>query len=92
MKIRATTYPSGDTPMPRSQDCLIDVELALAISGLVKAMKLKAPKGKWSFRCPRCKKPVKPSDGNAGEPYFAHLKRSMCPLSFPVKGSKPISN
>jgi hypothetical protein len=64
------------------KECLIDINLALAIKQLANAMDLKGPRGHYGFSCPECRKPVKPfTDGMQG-PHFEHLDRNNeCSLS-----------
>jgi hypothetical protein len=64
------------------KECVIGIDLALALKRIAKAMKLKAPLGKYGFACPMCGEPVKAfADGMQG-PHFEHLDRNMdCELS-----------
>ena len=58
-------------------ECLINIELAVAIRDMTDAVGFKPKNGNVGFRCPKCKNPVKV----VGE-HFEHLKRNPdCPLS-----------
>jgi len=64
--------------MARLTECLISVDLALALREVAKAMHLAIPKGDLQFRCPDCGYPVKPhqeGEGPDGEddPHFEHI-------------------
>jgi hypothetical protein len=69
--------------VPRSERCLISVELAGALSEAVEAMGLHVPKGDRGFLCPECERPVKPHKAGAKmKAHFEHLKRNAdCSLS-----------
>lgn len=64
------------------KECLIDIELALAIKRLANAMNLRGPLGQYGFSCRECRKPLKAhADGMQG-PHFEHLDRNdECSLS-----------
>ena len=74
---------------PTVTECLINVDLALAIRELTRTLHLKVPKGDLQFRCPACDYAVKPhkegedSEGNTDIPHFEHLPGHPddCPLS-----------
>lgn len=64
--------------MPRLEECLINVDLALALRDTVRSMRLNPPRGNLQFRCPECNHPVKPHGEGAGPdgidgPHFEHL-------------------
>lgn len=66
--------------MPKIERCLISIELANALRGVVDALDLKVPAGDLGFLCPNCQKPVKPHGG--ASPHFEHLERNpACTLS-----------
>lgn len=74
--------------MPRSEQCLISVELANALRSVIDAMGVRVPEGDSGFLCPECKKPVKPAtegedeDGVRYGAHFEHLQRNAeCSLS-----------
>ena len=48
--------------MPNLTDCLISVDLALALREVARKMHLDIPNGNLEFRCPECHQPVKPHD------------------------------
>lgn len=65
--------------MPKLVECLVDVDLALALRDVADALKLKIPTGNLRLRCPECNQPVKPhqeGDGPDGidGPHFEHIK------------------
>ena len=64
------------------KECLIKIELANAVRGLINAVNLKVPEGDLGFLCPECRRPVKPfTDGMQG-PHFEHVERNPnCSLS-----------
>lgn len=73
---------------PTVTECLIDINLAFAIKGLARALRLKIPKGDLQFRCPACDYAVKPHEEGEGPdgidaPHFEHLPGhpDNCPLS-----------
>jgi hypothetical protein len=64
--------------MPKLNECLVSVDLALALREVAKAMHIKIPRGNLQFRCPECNYPVKPHAEGEGpdgidEPHFEHL-------------------
>jgi competence CoiA-like predicted nuclease len=68
--------------MPKIEECLIGVDLAKAIRNVAGSLELKVPDGRLGFRCPECKRPVKPAVGEKVPPHFEHLKRNVkCSLS-----------
>jgi competence CoiA-like predicted nuclease len=70
--------------MAKLKECLIRVEQASAIRRVVTELGLKMPKGKLAFRCPKCKRPVRPHVGYGKKPapHFEHLSKNLrCPLS-----------
>jgi hypothetical protein len=69
--------------MPKSERCLISVELAGALSDAVEAMGLHVPKGDRGFVCSECGYPVKPHKASkTTAAHFEHLKRNAkCSLS-----------
>ena len=71
--------------MPKMEECLIDINLALALRGLAEAMNLDVPEGKIGFLCPNpnCRGPVNPHKAGGGHAaHFEHLARNpTCPLS-----------
>jgi hypothetical protein len=78
--------------MPRLTECLIPIELALAIKGLVNAMQRHAPNGNLQFRCPECKYAVKPHDEGEGPDgidaaHFEHLRGHPENCSMSRKGN-----
>ena len=80
--------------MPRSTECLISVELALAVKSLVEATQLHAPNGDLQFRCPECHYAVKPhSEGEGSDgidaAHFEHLPGYPETCSLSRKGNLP---
>lgn len=66
--------------MPKIEQCLINVELALALKAMVEATGVPIPDGKLGMMCPECKRAVKPHAGDSA--HFEHLRRnSACSLS-----------
>jgi hypothetical protein len=66
--------------MPKIEECLISVDLALALKALVEATGVAMPDGKLGLMCPECKRAVKPHAGASA--HFEHLRRnSKCSLS-----------
>jgi|HubBroStandDraft_6_1064221.scaffolds.fasta_scaffold794523_2 competence CoiA-like predicted nuclease len=68
--------------MANLKECLIPVELASAIRRVVTETGSKIPKGRPTFRCPECRKPVRPhvSSGGKLEAHFEHVKKNLkCP-------------
>jgi hypothetical protein len=66
--------------MAKIEQCLIDVQLALAIKTMVEATGVAIPDGKLGLMCPECKRAVKPHAGESA--HFEHLRRnSNCSLS-----------
>jgi len=63
------------------KECLIKIELGLAITGLVDALARTRHESDVGFLCKGCHKPVKAyRDGNKG-PHFEHIKANPnCPL------------
>ncbi len=64
--------------MPRLDECVISIDLALALRATVDAMRLDVPRGDIQFRCPECNYPVKPHKEGEGPdgidgPHFEHL-------------------
>jgi hypothetical protein len=64
--------------MPNLTECLIDVDVAIALREIARAMKLKIPNGNLQFRCPECNYPVKPQREGKGPdgidaPHFEHI-------------------
>jgi hypothetical protein len=76
---------------PRLDECVISIDLALAIRAVVAALELKVPNGNLQFRCPECDYAVKPHneedapDGNA--PHFEHLPGHPADCSRSRKGN-----
>jgi len=69
--------------MPKIEQCLINVELALALKAMVEATGVAIPDGKLGMMCPECKRAVKPHSGDSA--HFEHLRRnSNCSLSHKV--------
>jgi hypothetical protein len=65
--------------MARLTECLISVDLALALREVAKAMNLKIPDGNLQLKCPECAQPVKPHAQGEGadgidEPHFEHIR------------------
>ncbi len=70
--------------MVKITECVIGVDLASAIRSVARSLRLKVPDGKLGFRCPECRKPVKPAYSAGGKlgNHFEHLKRNRnCSLS-----------
>jgi hypothetical protein len=73
--------------MPKIDECLIGVEVANALRDFIDTLRLKVPKGKLTFLCPHCRKPVRPikagtSNGSVWRAHFKHLKHDReCPHS-----------
>ena len=66
--------------MPKIEECLISVDLALALKAMVEATGVAIPDGKIGLMCPECKRAVKPHAGD--NKHFEHLRRnSKCSLS-----------
>ncbi len=75
--------------MPKSTQCLIDVDVAKAIIQLIRATGAK--KITAQFYCPECGRNVEPHFKNS-KAHFEHLKRNAaCSLSDPSR-KKPMSN
>lgn len=72
----------GKAAMPKIDQCLITIDLAIALKQVVEAMGLHVPKGDRGFLCPACQKPVKPHEaGDNQAAHFEHLKwNPKCPL------------
>ena len=69
--------------MPKIEQCLINVELALALKAMIEATGVAIPDGKFGLMCPECKRAVKPHAGDSA--HFEHLRRnSNCSLSHKV--------
>jgi hypothetical protein len=80
---------------PTVTECLIDIDLAIAIRELTKALRLKRPKGNLQFRCPECGYPVKPHEegedaaGSKDVPHFEHLPKHPANCKLSRKGNLP---
>ena len=70
--------------VPKSEQCLISVELANALSEAVEAMGLHVPAGDRGFLCGECEQPVKPH--RAGKTTGALKRNPDCKLSHVWKG------
>lgn len=67
--------------MPPMKECLIDIGLANAVRGVVRAVNLNVPEGDLGFLCPKCRKPVKPFVEGVQGPHFEHIERNpQCSL------------
>ena len=71
--------------MPKSTECVIDIDLANALNQLVYNMKITiSPRGRdLGFRCTECGRPVQPHQEGGKQPRrFEHRKRNpKCSLS-----------
>jgi len=69
--------------MPKSTECIIGIDLAIALRNLVDELHLEVPKGELQMRCTECGRPVKPHFASAEQAaHFEHLKRNAkCSLS-----------
>lgn len=69
--------------LPQSEQCLIDVDLALAIKDLVQANGADISHGKLNMLCPECKRAVNLHSGDSA--HFEHIRRNnACSLSHKV--------
>jgi len=73
--------------MPRSKECVIGIDLAIAIKEIARALALRVPEGRLGFRCPNCGEAVKTAKKSAKQgAHFEHLKRNVaCKLSDPPR-------
>jgi hypothetical protein len=63
--------------MPKSTECLISVELANVLRGVVEAMNLPFIEGERNFLCPECKQSVIPHRASqTTAAHFEHVKRN----------------
>jgi hypothetical protein len=69
--------------MYRATECVISVDLAIALRDLVKTLPVKVQNGDLGMRCRECGKPVKPhAEGPLVTAHFEHLKYNpRCSLS-----------
>ena len=58
------------------KECLIKIDLGLAVRDLVDALALTRQEGDLGFLCPGCREPVKPFEGGKKGPHFEHIKRN----------------
>jgi hypothetical protein len=73
--------------MPKSDTCVIGVDLAIALRQVARALRFKAPEEDLGFRCIECGQPVKTTDeSSAAAAHFEHLDRNpSCSLSDPLR-------
>jgi hypothetical protein len=64
--------------MAKLTECVIGVELASAIRRVINETGSKMPRSKLAFRCPECRRPVRPHVSAEGklESHFEHFKRN----------------
>jgi competence CoiA-like predicted nuclease len=61
------------------KECLIKIDLGLAVRELIDALPRTRREGELGFLCPGCHEPVKPFAGGVQGPHFEHIKDNpMC--------------
>ncbi len=64
------------------KECLIKIDLGLAVRDLIDALPRTRREGELGFLCPGCRKPVKPFSGGLQGPHFEHIEvNPMCEFS-----------
>jgi len=68
--------------VPKATECIIGIDLAVALRGFVDQLPLKVPKGDIGMRCIECGKPVKPHASKGESAHFEHIKwNGKCSLA-----------